>query len=293
MKSTFQPFRSEDFNTVLQGPSSRPDDYFSIASGLPKVMRGYAEIHKLYHAACLGGRRGHRVYLHNNPSDNFSRRILNSIQLDFHADHAITSHQLGIAAHSTSVCIINRTCVEHADGREYFVLAETLDSALKPTVLGPGLVETFGMGPVAMVIHARLDTDGVSCAPIFTSMSFREVAQTLATTALQELKEIPCPSYGYALLCQAIHDRIYSPRAELWEDEARSFGAGRENARSSFQGMSAELLQISAGIRSIKPVGAYLTPKFSVEGQFEGYSESFYVSLIRNARTGQLRGEAF
>ena len=301
MKSTFKPFRPEDFEAVLDKTASVPDSYFPTELELPKTMRGYAELQKLYHAACIGGRRGESLYLEQSPTDEYGRAILKLLQVDFESDHAVAAHVLGIAAHATSVCINNRTSVQSSKGREFFMLAEVLDSALKPTLLGPGLVETFGMGPVATVLYARPDEELVASTPIFTAMSFREMARTLATTPLPDLKRLPCPSFGYLLLCDAIFERVYSAHPGKRYEEHRSGGSLPSSseprldlsAREMLLGMSPEITELSFGIRKIDPVGTSLTPGFAVECEIDGSPAQFEVWLLRNHRTGQVSGAAF
>lgn len=301
MRGTFKPFHPEDFDSLLKRTAAVPDSYFPTNLELPKTMRGYAELQKIYRAICLGGRRGESVHLEQNPSDQYGRTVLDLLQANFEVDHALAAHVAGIAAHSTSVCINNRSSVQSSSGREFFMLAEVLDSTLKPTLLGPGLVETFGMGPVATVLYSRPDDEVAVTTPIFTAMSYREMARTVATTPLPDLKKLPCPSFGYMVLCEAIYDRVYLPPSSFEDSDPggrwASFNQTEPrldiSAKDKLLGMSPEMNEISAGIRSIEPVGTSLTPGFTVECEIDGTPTNFEVWFLRNYRTGQVKGKAF
>jgi|688.fasta_scaffold05602_18 hypothetical protein len=301
MRGTFKPFRPEDFDSLLKRTASVPDTYFPTALELPKTMRGYAELQKIYRAICLGGRRSETVHLEQNPSDPYGRNVLNILQANFEVEHTVAAHVAGIVAHSTSVCINNRTSVQSSAGREFFMLAEVLDSSLKPTLLGPGLIETFGTGPVATVLYSRPDDDLAVSTPIFTAMSFREMARTVVTTPLPDLKKLPCPSFGYMLLCEAIYDRVYSSPRSSGDMGSRGGQAPLHHSeprldlseQEKLLGMSAEMNEISVGIRKIDRVGTSLTPGFTVECEVDGTLANFEVWFLRNYRTGQARGVAF
>lgn len=301
MKSTFEPFRPQDFDSVLKKTASIPDSYFPTSLELPKTMRGYAELQKIYRAVCSGGRRGESLYIEQTPLDEYGRAILKLLQVEFESDLVVASHVLGIPAHATSVCINNRTSVQSSSGREFFVLAEVLDSALKPTLVGPGLTESFGMGPVATVLYARPDDEIIANLQVFTAMSFREMARTVATTPLSDLKKLPCPSYGYMLLCEAIYDRVYSAPPSGGEEELASHSMWRYtsdprldlSSKEKLTGMCPEMVELSSGIHKITPVGTGLTPGFFVECEIDGIRQNFEVWFLRNYRTGQVRGAAF
>lgn len=303
MKSKFEPFAPKDFSPLLEKLKSMPESYFPSDQDLRPSMRGYAEIHKMYRSACFDGRRGPKVKMACNPSDATSLSGLDRLANNFTSEQSAFAHRHGIPANGFSTCIVDRARVEDHGSSSYFLLAETLDSSLRPTLIGPGFVETYSKGPVATVARLLADDGKMAVQPLFTALAFREMASSLISTPLPELLKVPSPSFGFALICGAIEERLRRPSYGNRADYRSQFSANEEDDDtecwmpfSTGGGRShilADFSLVSESIRAIHFIESQLCPSFSVICDFEGFKKRFEVMLTRNPRNGLVTANVF
>lgn len=292
----FPPFNPSQFSTMLDEVRKLPENYHPTDAEFGKTLRGHAEINKLYRSACFDGRRGPSVKMHFNPHTASDAEAFNQLFCEFRNEQASFAQQHGIHPDGYATCILDHSLLTEGDESSYFLLVEVLDGNLHPSILGPGSVESFTQGPVAMMIGTTQKPGSEFACPIFTRLAFRELTHRLASTPLAQLQRSPTPSHAYALLCDAIKQHISSPSDSAYRDvygdvtpleELDVADMGRSQG-INFLNMPRDFSFASEAVRHVEDESSYLDPRFKVVCNFDGRVETFVVKFQLNSRWGNI-----
>lgn len=292
MLQNFPAFRPEDFSRALEEVKGLPDNYRPKPEELQKSVRGYAEVNRMYHAACFDGRRGPYVRMHFNPSVGVDANILTDLSEKFFAQVGDMAAHYKIPKEGYSICIQDKSCLIIKDEYEYFMLAEILDGHLRPTIIGPGCVDSFMTAPVAFVVGFNGKVDVGFMFPIFTVLAFREVVKKVSETPLHELQRIPTPSHGFSLICGAICRSLNDDESgPSWLKNSLAGEDGQcERLKPIF--MPSNFNCVSDAVRELTFEGSLHCPIFKVTCDFDGSIQEYKVKLARNTRFGQVTAGA-
>lgn len=292
MLQNFPSYSPEDFSKVLEEVRQLPDNYRPQPEELQKAVRGYAEINRLYRAACFDSRRGPYVRMHFNPGVGEEANVLRDLYGKFFAQIRDLADGYGIPAQGYSICVQDKSFLTVEDECEYFVLAEILDGHLRPAIIGPSCVESLKKAPVAFMVGLNSKGDGGYIYPILTNLAYTEVIQKINSTPLHELKQTPTPSHGFSLICEAIRrslDSSDSPSKWSAHSEPR---AAADTGKLDFLYMPSDIEYVSDAVQELAMEGPIHSPVFKVVCNFYGSLHDFKIEFSRRSKFGQVTAVA-
>ena len=279
----FTPFNQQHFRELER-------QFQELTSTIPTehdfrgVPRGYAEINKLFYRSMANGRRRNEACIQKEALSDHDHKVLATLQSDLGYDIATIAHDMNIPQDGYTLRVTNRQVMITGTGKEYYLLAQILDSDMRSTIIAPGCVESFYSAPVALFVSYSPCSYEPSCAPLVTALAFREMSQRLRNTQLDELKREWCPTFAYSLVCAAIERREKPPVSPSTEG-----GAGQATGlRLDFYFMPPVDVGVSQQIQKIEFVSRYFDPTFSVTRNLGTGVETTHVQLRRSAQFGQV-----
>lgn len=277
--ANFVPFNQTHFRELerqfreLQSPIPSDHDF-------RRVPRGYAEINTLFDRSVVNGRGRGEVRIQRGHISERDHRLLADLQADLMYDIATIANRMDIPQDGYILRVTNRQVAITERGSEYYLLAEILDSDMRPTIIAPGCVESFHTAPVALFVSYSPRSCEPYCAPLMTSLAFREMSRHLRDTPLEQLRQEKCPSLAYALICAAIERRQRpsgNPQVEL-------VSAQNTGTRLDFYLMPSVAAQVSREIVKIEAINQSFDPMFLIT---RDSGEGVQVSRVQLRRLGQ------
>jgi len=248
------------------------------------VPRGYAEINALFDRSVVNGRGRGEVRIQRGDISERDHRVLADLQADLMYDIATIANRMDIPQDGYILRVTNRQVAITERGSEYYLLAEILDSDMRPTIIAPGCAESFHTAPVALFVSYSPRSCEPYCAPLITSLAFREMSRHLRDTPLEQLRREKCPSLAYSLICAAIERRQRSsgnPQVEL-------LAAHNTGMRLDFCLMPSAAARVSREIVKIDPVDKCFDPMFLITRDSGEGVQVWQVQLRRLGQFGQV-----